>query len=118
MPQSDTDHLQATVPALPGTRLSENQLWTVSAVTLGAALPGILLFRPGTMYALLLIGSVAGLLAVNWYPARTQIREVLRSPVTWLAAAMLLAFFISAMLGINPANSLAKLSQLAGAGVA
>ena len=92
-------------------------LWTVSALSIGAALPGVLLFRPGVMYALIIVGAIAGLLAVDWREAGSQLRNVAQSPIAWLGAAMLLAFLVSAALGINPENSLGKWIELVGAGV-
>lgn len=88
------------------------QLWSTSAITIGAALPFVILYRPGIMYTLVTIGLISGLLAVSRPTAIAHIRAVASSKTAILIGCMFAAFFVSSALGNTPLYSLRKWAQL------
>lgn len=92
--------------------LRHARYWRGSALALGAALPFVIVYRPGIMYTLIAIGIITGLLAINRPTAVGHIRAVMSSRVVILIGAMLSAFFISAAFGNTPLYSLRKWVQL------
>lgn len=86
-------------------------LWRASAVLLGMALPAILIGK-SAVYVLILLGMLVGLAATKDESLRATVKLLLQSRVAWLVAAMLLAFLPGVLLGIDPAFSIEKWSQL------
>lgn len=96
----------------------KNMLWRMSAVLLGAALPCILLLKPGLTYGLLAVGLMTGLAATKGDSLRGSMRLLLDSWVSMLVVALLGSLMVSVIFGINPAYAFAKWQQLVGAAVA
>ncbi len=91
---------------------THTKLWITSAITLGAALPFVILHRPSIMYTLVTIGIISGLLAVSRPAALAHVRAVTSSRTAILIGCMFAAFFISSALGNTPLYSLRKWVQL------
>lgn len=102
---------QALTPSDTHT-LRQARFWQTSALALGAALPFVILYRPGIMYTLVTIGIISGLLAVSRPAAIAHIRAVFSSKIAMLIGAIFAAFFISAAFGNTPLYSLKKWVQL------
>lgn len=98
--------------------LKHARLWQTSAITLGAALPFVILYRPGIMYTLVAIGIISGLLAISRPTAIAHLRTIFSSKIAILIGCMLTAFFISSAFGNTPLDSLEKWAQLPLAAVA
>lgn len=92
--------------------LRKARFWLASAIALGAALPFVILYRPGIMYTLVTVGIISGLLATSRPAAIAHIREVISSKVAMLICVLLVAFFVSSALGNTPLYSLRKWVQL------
>lgn len=86
----------------------KNMLWRISAVLLGAALPSILVLKPGLMYGLLAVGLLVGLTATKGDSLRGSVRLMLDSWVVVLVVAMLGSFLLSSALAVEPMVSLDK----------
>ena len=90
----------------------KNMLWRMSAVLLGAALPSILVLKPGLMYGLLAVGMFTGLAATKGESLRGSVRLMLDSWVVLLVMLLLGAFLASVGLGIDPAFAFVKWLQV------
>ena len=88
-------------------------LWRTAAVCIGLSLPMVMLGN-SIMYALFGIGIITGLLATKDMSLRNTVYMILESKLILLGIGMLVAFTLSAYLGINPDYSLHKVAQVAG----
>lgn len=86
----------------------KKMLWRISAVLLGAALPCILVLKPGLMYGLLAVGLLVGLTATKGDSLRGSLRLMLDSHVVLLVVALLGSFLVSSALAVQAGVSLDK----------
>ncbi|MCP5404954.1 MAG: O-antigen ligase family protein [Pseudomonadaceae bacterium] len=97
----------------------KKMLWRISAVLLGAALPCILLLKPGLTYGLLAVGLLVGLTATKGDSLRGSVRLMLDSWVVVLCVLMLGSFLVSSAMAAEAAVSFDKwLDVLLAMGVA
>ena len=79
----------------------KNMLWRISAVLLGAALPAILILKPGLTYGLLSVGLLTGLAATKGDSLRGTLRLLSDSWVVLLSVLMLGSFLLSTLWAVN-----------------
>jgi len=92
--------------------LAEKQiLWRISALCLGAAMPAML-FERTTLFVLVILGALAGILATKGSSLRATAGLLKQNPFVWLILAIMASFGVSSALGINAAESLDKYGQL------
>lgn len=94
----------------------KNMLWRISAVLLGAALPCILILKPGLTYGLLAVGLLTGLAATKGDSLRGTLRLLSDSWVVLLAVLLLGSFLTSTALAVNLPVSWDKWADLVLAG--
>lgn len=95
----------------------KNMLWRISAVLLGAALPCILILKPGLTYGLLAVGLLTGLAATKGDSLRGTLRLLSDSWIVLLAVLLLGSFLGSTALAMNVDVSWDKWLDLLLAGV-
>lgn len=92
--------------------LAEKQiLWRISAMCLGAAMPAML-FERTTLFVLIILGAISGILATKGSSLRKTFNLLKQSRLVWLILAIMASFAVSSVFGINQAEALDKYAQL------
>lgn len=87
--------------------------WKLSAVCIGISMP-MVVFGPGVMGVLLVLGIILGMLATKGNSLRSSVNLIATSRVIKLVAALLAVFFLSAALSVDVEKSMDKMLELVG----
>ena len=91
-------------------------LWRVAAITLGAALPMILLGRAVTAI-LMIVGLIFGFMATNGSSLNSTVRMALKSRLLKILGLVYATLLLSSVFSIDVMRSLDRFAQLVGVGV-